>query len=523
MQLSPSELVLPDDVEALKALVVQQHQQIAELKHNVEVFRRMAFGTSSEKRRGDESPNRHAGQGHLFCAELLAEAERVARQKDVEGSVEISQPSKPKKPGKRRTTFPDHLPRVTTLYALPEQQRRCKCGGELHEIGRENTRELERLETTIVHQIDRAKYACRSCEEGVVTAPGPDRVIDKGLLGPGFLAHVIADRFGNHMPYYRLEKKFASEGLDLSRSVLERSMARCAELLEPIYTEIKSQVKGSGVIFTDDTPVTVARPSSAPGSKLGRVWCYVDGEDQVAYDFTESRKRDGPLSFLVGFTGFAHADAYAGYDALFLPDDVSEVGCWAHARRYFVNAETTDPVLAREAIDRIRLLYRVEREGKDLEPDARRALREQESVPLLESLRGWLAGVEAKVLPKSPMARAVGYVQAQWDALTRYVTDGRLEIDNNRAERALRPFAVGRKNWLFFQTAGGGRTGVVLMSLLMSAKAAGLDPRVYFRDVLLRIAHETDVSKLTPKGWREHYAATVTAERDAAVAKILGR
>lgn len=521
--MSRTQVELPDDIAALKALVVKQAEQIALLEHNVECYRRMLFGPSSEKRRGESRPADHANQAHLFCAELLAEAERVARDKQVEGSIELAQPKQPRKQGKRRATFPDHFAHVATSYELPLDQRRCACGGELHEISKERTRELERLETTIVHEIQRAKYACRKCGEGVVTAPGPDRVIEKGLLGPGFLAHVATERFGNHMPYYRLEKKYATEGVEISRSVLERSMARCAELLEPIYHELKRQVLTSGIIFTDDTPVTIARPSSGQGSRPGRVWCYVDREDQVVYDFTESRKRDGPLLFLKGFRGFTHADAYPGYDALYLPDEVIEVGCWAHARRKFVEAETTDPELSKQAVAQIRELYAIERAAKPLEPEERRALREREARPRLEVLRAWMAGVEATVLPKSPMARAIGYAQAQWTALTRYVEDGRLEIDNNRAERTLRPFAVGRKNWLFFQTTGGGRTGVVLMSLLMSAKAAGLDPRIYFRDVLLRISRESDPAKLVPLGWREHFAAEVAAERDAAVAKILGR
>lgn len=521
--LSRTQVELPDDVAALKAMIAAQQERIAALEHNVEVYRRLAFGPSSEKRRGEPGPAEHERQQHLFGIDLFAEAQRVAREKHVEGSLEFAAPAPPKKPGKRRSKFPEHFPHVATLYELPADQRLCACGGELHEISRERTRELERLETTIVHEIQRSKYACRKCGEGVVAAPGPDRVIPKGILGPGFLAHVITERFGNHMPYYRLEKKYGTEGLELSRSVLERSMARCAELLEPVYEELKRQVLASGVIFTDDTPVTIARPSAGEGSRPGRVWCYVDRDDQVVYDFTETRKRDGPLAFLQGFTGFTHADAYPGYDALFLPDDVIEVACWAHARRKFVEAETTDAVLSKEAVQHIRELYVIERVAKDLPPEERRALREREALPRLEALRAWLGGVEATVLPKSPMARAVSYTQAQWEALVRYIEDGRLEIDNNRAERALRPFAVGRKNWLFFQTVGGGRTGVVLMSLLMSAKAAGLDPRVYFRDVLLRIARESDPAKLVPLGWREHFAAEVAAERDAAIAKILGR
>lgn len=513
---------LPDDVEALKAIIAKQAEQIAALEHNVEVFRRLVFGPSSEKRRGGEETPAHPMQGHLFFAPLLAEAERVSRETGAEGSLEIAPPSSaPRKRG-RRNKFPEHMPRATSTFELPAEQQRCKCGGELHEIGHETTRELQRIETTVVHEIRRVKYGCRNCCEGVTVAPGPERVIEKGILAPSFLAHVWSERFGNHMPYYRLEKKYASEGLDLSRSVLERSMAKCAELLEPVYEELKRQVVASEVLFTDDTPVTVARPSSGNGSRPGRVWVYTTGE-LVVYDFTETRKRDGPLSFLEGFEGFAHADAYPGLDALFLPGDVIEVACWAHARRKFVESESTDPELSKEAVDRIRRLYAVERAAKGKEPEERRALRQEHAVPLLEELRAWLAVAEVKVLPKSPMGSAIHYAQAQWRALTRYVEDGRLEIDNNTAERALRPFAVGRKNWLFFQTLGGGRSGVILMSLLMTAKEAGINVQVYFRDLLLRLAHESDVTKLVPHGWRKHFAEQVEAEHQAAIAKLFGR
>lgn len=227
-------------------------------------------------------------------------------------------------------------------------------------------------------------------------------MIEKGLLGPGFLAHVVTERFGNHMPYYRLEKKYATEGLELSRSVLERSMARCAELLEPLYQELRRQVLDTGVIFTDDTPVTIAQPGSGQGSRKGRVWCYVDREDQVVYDFTESRKRDGPLLFLRGFTGFAHADAYPGYDALFLPDELIEVGCWAHARRKFVEAETTDPELSKQAVARIRELYAIERAAKQLEPDPARSRRPHRTC----GRRTWRAGSRGRSWFRAAPARA---------------------------------------------------------------------------------------------------------------------
>jgi transposase len=523
---------LPDDVAALKAIIAQRDgaiaqrdELIAEQRHRIEVLNRIAFGPQSERRACDSLQPEAFGQLSLFYADILAEAERTAREKQVQGEVVTGPPKAARKKGGRRNQFPDHLPRIETRYELQEDARCCgNCGGALHEIGEERTRELERLETSIVHEIRRAKYACRGCTDGVTTAPGPDRVIDKGILGPGFLAHVATERFGSHMPYNRLEKKYASEGLDLSRSVLERSMARCAELLAPIAARLREEILAEPTLFTDDTPVTIAKPKGQVGSKQGRVWIYLDRNGRHSYDFTDSRKRDGPLAVMGDYRGAVHADAYPGYDSLFLPNGATEVACWAHARRKFVEAEKTEPDLATEAVDRIRALYAIEREAKkrELDDDARRALRQERSAVLVDDLFAWMAKTEQAVLPKGPMGRALAYALKLEVALRRFLDDGRLEMDNNAAERALRAVAVGRKNWMFFQTEGGGETAVVMLSLVMTAKAAGVDPRTYLRDVLLRIARESDVAKLTPHGWKEHFQAEVEEERRAAMGALLG-
>jgi len=523
--MSAEQSELPDDVEALKAIIAEHVEIIAAKDHTIAILSRIAFGKKSEKRSRAALPADAVGQGHLFHAELVAEAERTAHAKQVQGEIILTAPKRAPKRGGRRTRFPDHLPRITTRYELEDAARSCAhCGGELHEIGEEKTRELERLETAIMHEIRRAKYACRGCTDGVTTAPGPDRVIDKGLLGPGFLAHVAVERFSNHLPYNRLEKKYASEGLALSRSVLERSMKKCAEILKPIHDQLRREVVAQPVLFTDDTPVTIAQPRGRVGSSQGRVWIYLDRHGRHSYDFTETRKRDGPLAVLGDYRGAIHADAYPGYDGFFGAEGATEVACWAHARRKFDEAQKTEPKLAAEAIDRIGAIYGVEREAKkrELDDDARRALRQERSVVLVDELFAWMAKTEAEVLPKGPMGRALAYTLRLETALRRFLDDGRLEADNNAAERALRAVAVGRKNWLFFQTEGGGETAVVLLSLVMTAKAAGIDPRTYLRDVLLRIARETDVAKLTPHGWREHFQSEVEQERQAAMAAFLG-
>jgi transposase len=515
---------LPHDIEQLKALVVNLREQVLRLEHDNRRLFKIAFGRSTEKRSvhltGEGSP-----QGWLFAQEILAEATRLAAEHASEVTVDVAQtPGRaPKKRG-RRKTFPSHLPVVRTICELPAAERQCACGGELVAFSEEVSRELERVETAVVHEIVRKKYACRRCQEGVKTAPWRGRVIEKGLLGPGFLAHVITERFGQHMPYHRLEKKYESEGFDLSRSVLCTSMARAAELLEPIAEELKREVIASPVIHTDDTPVVIAE-SSDGGPRKARVWVYLNPEGRYWYDFTESRKRDGPARVLGDYRGFVQADAYQGYDQLYLPGGATEVACWAHVRRKFVDAEATDPELAKVAIDRIRELFQIEAEAdrQALGAEARRALRQEKAAPFVDAFRAWMDEAAQSVLPKGPLGIAIRYAQNQWRALTRYLEDGRLAISNNAAERALRPIAVGRKNWLFFQRAGGGRTASILMSLLMTAKAAGIEPREYFRDVLLRISTCPDVHTLTPHGWKEHWEPEVKARRQEILDLLLAQ
>jgi transposase len=513
---------LPRDVESLTALVEAQRARILELERAVATLSKLHFAPKSERRASDRFAF-DASQMSLLFPELVEAAERVADEKKVEGQVELVQVETKSVP-RRRKHFPPHLPVIRTSFELPAEQLGCACGARMEKIGDEVSKELERLEIAVVHEIARAKYACKSCECGVKLAPGPERVIDKGILGVGFLAHVLVERFGQHMPYNRLESKYAGEGFELSRTVLCESSNTCGELLAPIAEQIRVDALATGVVQTDDTPVTI-QEGSEQHSRQGRVWVYRGLGGQVFFDMTESRGRDGPSAVLDGFAGYLQADAYSVYDAFFRDGTVLEVGCWAHARRYFVKAEDQEPALAKEALDRIRELYAIERVAKKrgLDAQAVRELRQAESSPRLERLRDWMSVARTKVLDKGALAKAIDYALSNWTALMRYCEDGRLDIDNNAAERALRTVAVGRKNWIFFGNERGGKTAAVMYSLLATCKEHGVDPRTYLRDVLLRIGKVSDVRELTPYGWKAKWAPVVEAHRASVLERMSTR
>jgi transposase len=492
---------------------------IAKLEHNVAVLTKMVFGPRSEKSAVDPAAA-NGRQGHLFLEEIAAAAKALAEEKQVVATVELKSEGTPSAPRRGRRPSPEkHLPRVTTTIELPPEQRMC-CGQVMEPMGQEVTKVLERVETFLVHEIERKKYCCRVCQDHVRIAPAPDRVIDKGILGTGALAYVITERFGNHLPYHRLEKKYEAEGVMLSRTVLCRSSLECAEVLEPVYTEHARETLASSILHSDDTSVFL-QESSTGGAKTARLWIYLDQEGGHVYDFTESRSRDGPQRILADFSGYLQVDAYGGYDVFFGPGSkLTEVGCWAHARRYFKRALDSEKDLAMEAMERIRELYLIEREAKRaaLDPDGVRRLRQEQALPLLKSFEVWLELTRTQVLDKGPMATAIHYALSNWTALTRYTKDGRLAIDNNAAERALRTVAVGRKNWNHVGNERGGKAAAILYSLVMTCKAIGIDPKTYLADVLLRVGKESDVKKLTPRGWKKHFADIVAAKSSPFVA-----
>jgi transposase len=411
----------------------------AELTETLALLRRYVFGPRRERRSDDPD------QGHLF--DLPAEHEPEPR---AAGATEDATPPRPRPARSPRRARFDHLPQIRIEHDLTEAEKTCSCcGAPKVRIGEDSSRELEfipaRLEVR-VHVLP--KYACPTCRDGVASPPVPPKPTPGGMAGPGLVAFVVVSKFADHLPLYRLEDILTRHGVSLSRSTLCDWVQDAAAVLEPLAELQKALVLQSPVIWTDDTPVTVLG-GEQPGSSTGRFWVYI-GDDEhpySVYDFTMSRSRDGPAAFLGDYRGFLQADAYGGYDGIFLGSDggVVEVACWAHARRKFYDARSNAPREANELLEWIRQLYDIEDRARDATAEGRQALRQRESVPILDRIEARLEELSGRVLPKSALGKAVTYARNQWAALLRYAGDGRLTIDNNVSERTLRLQAIGRK------------------------------------------------------------------------------
>jgi hypothetical protein len=368
----------------------------------------------------------------------------------------------------------------------------------------------------IEHQ--RVKYACKCCAGHVAIAPKPPQPLGKALPGPGLMAQIIVDKYLYHIPLHRSEQRFDRLGAKLPRSTMCDWMASAAELLTPLWQLLELGVLQSKVLHTDDTTVPV-RDETKSNHRYGRLWDYIGDENHpgIVFDYTVTHARDGPAEFLKDFQGFLQADAYGGYDGIYTGSNgtIIEVGCWAHARNKYSEADSTDPERVLAAKAWVRKLYDVEDEAKAIiakdklrgaeAAAVRLRLRQEKSVPLLTSLRAWLLQQKEQVLPKSPIAGAINYMLNQWDALNRYTTDGDLHIDNNISERTLKLIGMGRINWLFLGSDNGGKTAAVLFSFTATCKHLGIDPFAYLRDVLERLPTHppATLDELLPHRWQQ--------------------
>jgi transposase len=478
------------EVERLKA-------ENLELKHRIDVMARRMFGRSSERL----APDQYLLAFEAAKAETEKTLEEDARETALGEVTERTPRPRRVKPSEKKGQ--KALPVRTVAVEPDAKDLACGCGATKQRIGAETSERVEYVPASLfVLRTVRGKYACAGCQEGVTIAPPPPQGLERSVAGPGLVAQVVSDKYANHLPLYRQEEIFAREGADLPRSTLGDIVGGAAELLEPLARRVMGSVLEGRVVNTDDTAVTyLLKPR---GRATGAVWAYVGERSEVAYDFTRTRSRDGPAAVLRGYRGYLQADALKQYDALYTEGGIVEVACWAHARRYFFEALSSDRSLAEDIMERIRELYAVERRAKTASEAERLLLRQVQARPILKGIERWLAEHAGKVLPKGPMGQAIAYTTRNWTALTRYLEQGYLAIDNNAAERALRCVAVGRKNWLFAGSAEAGCRAATLMTLVNTCKLQGIDPQIYLADVLVRVATTpaSRIDELTPRGWR---------------------
>jgi transposase len=496
---------LPDlealDMEALKALVIAQHselleqhrsnaQEIEHLKLVIEKYRRMIFGRKSEKLTSQLEQLEFRLE-ELETAQVAEEAVQAEKEASQQGSTQTVTKLR-RRPV--RKPLPEDLPREVITH-LPPHNCCPDCGGALRQFGEDVSEQLERIPATfkVIRHV-RPKFACAGCER-VVEAPAPARPIERGLPGPDLLAHVLVSKYGNHLPLYRQSEIFAREGVDLDRSTLAGWVGAASELLAPLVDQIRKHVLAASKIHADDTPVPVLAPGNGK-TRTGRLWTYVRDDRPAGYTtppavwltYSEDRKGEHPRRHLKDFKGALQADAYAGFHHLYGDGAIYEVSCWAHTRRKFhdIHVVHASPTTT-EAIARIGALYGIEEEIRGKPVDIRRSVRQDRTKPLLDDLRHWMEKTLTSLSTKSETSGAIRYALSRWRALTRFVDDGLLDIDNNAAERSLRSVVMGRKNYLFLGSNSGGQRAASLYSLIATAKLNGLDPEFYLRTVLARI------------------------------------
>ena len=487
-------------------------QEHATTLDELALYKRWVFGRRRE--RFTEA----GGQGHLFGLETPANELAATQQPEAEIQAEADQEVKNDRRRQKRQIDWDKLRQIVHNHDLDDAEKQCSCCGRLMDrIGEDVTRELEYQPAKLEAHIHvRPKYACRCCQDGVCAAPLPSRPIPGGIAGPGLITEVIVSKFGDHLPLYRLEDIFTRYGVHICRSTLCDWVKSAAELLQPLYDLQRQRVLQSSVMWTDDTSITVL--DGPQGSFQGHFWTYIGDHRHPysVYDFTTSRRRDGPTRFLHGFSGYLHADAFTGYDAIYLDprSAIDEVACWAHARRKFFEAVRCYPREAHQVLEWIRQLYDLEDRAREISVADRHGLRVAEANPILDKMEAYLAELARKTIPKSTMSKAVNYARNQWPALRRYTEDGRLTIDNNVSERTLRHQAIGRKNYLFLGSEAAGPRAAVLYTILAGAKRHRIEPWCYVRDLLLRLnADDLCLDELLPDRWAAAHPKAILNHR----------
>ena len=423
-----------------------------------------------------------------------------------------------RRPVRRRP--PRELPRDVIRHELPESERSCgTCGELMRAIGEDVSELLELVPAHFrVQEHHRVKYACGRCKDGVTTAPGPAKLIDKGLAGPGLLAHVAVSKYEDHIPLHRLSEMYARGGVELARSTLCGWVEAVAEEVQPVVERIWEKAQASHALQTDGSGLKVLDRDDPEGVRTGTLWCFVGDEKYVTFKYAPTGSgEDGPWKFLAGRDGYLQADAASVFDRLYngAKAKATEVGCWAHARRKLHALKDTDVRVA-YPLKLISQLYRVEdlADRRGLDAEAREQLRYERASPILERLDRWLQRTVLSEPPASALAKACGYCRNQWPALTEFVHDGLLPLDNNLCERQIRSLALGRKNYLFAGSDAGAERAAILYSLLRTAALAGIDTYAYLIKLLERLAAgwpQRRIDELLP----ENHVPAVEPDDDA--------
>lgn len=485
------------DLEAKNELL---QSEVTYLKHELQELRRLIFGQKRERFVPEMPPE-----------QLDFTLEVTTAKPPVETTESISYTRRKNKKASKpasRNPLPEHLPRKEIIIKPAENT------DGLKKIGEEITEELEYKPAKLyVNRYVRPKYARPDSGDeqlsGVIIGMLPSRPIEKGIAGPGLLAHIAIGKFVDHLPLYRQQQQFKRLGVEIASSTLSDWVKATCELLEPLYELLRVRVLSADYLMADETPIKVLDRQKKKGrTHQGYHWVYYSPIERLAlFDYRESRgAREGPSLMLENFQGFLQTDGYKGYNGIASRPGVIAVGCMAHARRYFDKAKSCDPENAEWMLTHIQSLYQIEKELREngLDPEYRYQIRQKYALPILAEIRAWLDEKAKRVLPKSAMGEAITYMNNQWPRLERYTADGRLEIDNNLVENQIRPVALGRKNYLFAGSHNGARWAATIYSLVATAKQHQIEPLAYLKDVLSRIADHpySKLAELLPPEWK---------------------
>ena len=486
----------------LEDLNAELRTQVNWFMEQFKLAKHRQFGASSE---------RTVSEQQIF---LFNEAEKEAEPEQAEPTVETITYKRRKKEGHREAVL-EELPVETIDYRLPPEEQVCpNCGSPLHEMSAEVRQELKVIpaQVKVVKHV-RHVYSCRRCErEGtstpVVTAEAPSPVIPGSLASPSAVAHIMNSKYVDGLPLYRQEQQFSRLGVEVSRQTMANWVIKSADKwLEPLYDRLRRHLLERDILQADETTLQVLREDGRAAESQSYMWMYRTGRDGppiVLFDYKTTRAGKHPKKFLSGFKGYLQVDGYSGYDVL---ADVTLVGCWAHARRKFDEAlrvlpadKRASPSVAMEGLSFCNRLFAIERELADATPEERYRTRLEKSVPVLNAFSDWLQSQSSKVLPQSLLGQAIRYCQSQWGKLQRFLLDGRLEIDNNRSERSIKPFVIGRKGWLFCNTPKGARASAVVYSIVETAKENGLIPFEYLRYLFEKLPNlgDGDLDEVLP-------------------------